>query len=164
MSSRRSTQSHRSGHSSSHRSGGSRHSTTQVSNGFIFVNFPTIRNNGYNYVWPNILLIPLWQTTAQLIASLNTHRVNTLTELCRIERVAAVASEEDQILFQEPMTSAWTHYVTSHQLLNELRGLTRNYPICGELLDDAKWRVSNDPNSNRSWNYAWLCLAKIGDE
>ncbi|RDW79953.1 hypothetical protein BP6252_04591 [Coleophoma cylindrospora] len=104
------------------------------------------------------------QTTAQLIASLNTHRVNTLTELCRIERVAAESSSEDQILFQEPMTSAWTHYVTSHQLLNELRGLTRNYPICGALLDDAKWRVSNDPNSNRSWNYAWLCLAKIRDD
>ncbi|KAL3418804.1 hypothetical protein PVAG01_09025 [Phlyctema vagabunda] len=104
------------------------------------------------------------QSTAQLITSLNTHRINTLTELCRIERVAAAASPEDQLLFQEPMTQAWTHYVTSHQLLNELRGLTRNYPFSGDLLDDAKWRVSNDPDSNRSWNYAWLCLVKIQDD
>ncbi|CZT50973.1 uncharacterized protein RSE6_12050 [Rhynchosporium secalis] len=104
------------------------------------------------------------QSTAQLIESLNTHRVNTLTELCRIERVAASASEEDQLAFQEPMTSSWTYHVTSNNLLNELRGLTRNYTFSSECLDDAKWKVSNDPESNRSWNYAWLVLIKIRDE
>ncbi|KAM3075398.1 hypothetical protein ACMFMG_007163 [Clarireedia jacksonii] len=104
------------------------------------------------------------QSTAQLIDSLNTHRINTLTELCRIERFAAASSEEDQLLFQEPMTAAWTHYVTSNNLLNELRNLTPNYPFSNELLDDAKWRVSSDPNSNRSWNYAWLVLIKIQDD
>jgi len=62
------------------------------------------------------------------------------------------------------MTQAWTYYVNSHNLLNELRGLTRNYPFSNALLDDAKWRVSNDPASNRSWNYAWLVLVKIRDE
>jgi hypothetical protein len=62
------------------------------------------------------------------------------------------------------MTSAWTYYVTSNNLLSELRGLTRNYPFSSEMLDDAKWRVSNDPDSNRSWNYAWLVLIKIKDE
>ncbi len=100
----------------------------------------------------------------QLIESLNTHRVNTLTELCRIERVAATASTENQLAFQRPMTTAWTYYVTSNNLLNELRNLTRNYPFSSEALDDAKWRVSNDPESNRSWNYAWLVLIKIRDE
>ncbi len=104
------------------------------------------------------------QNTAQLIESLNTHRVNTLTELCRIERVAATASDEDALAFQEPMTSAWTYYVTSNNLLNELRGLTRNYPFSSEALDMAKWRVNNDPESNRSWNYAWLVLVKMRDE
>ncbi|PQE32815.1 hypothetical protein CJF32_00001292 [Rutstroemia sp. NJR-2017a WRK4] len=104
------------------------------------------------------------QNTAQLIESLNTHRINTLTELCRIERFAASSSEEDQILFQEPMTAAWTYYVTSNNLLAELRNLTVNYPFSNELLDDAKWRVSSDPNSNRSWNYAWLVLIKMQDD
>ena len=104
------------------------------------------------------------QSTAQLIESLNTHRINTLTELCRIERVAASASDEDAMAFQGPMTQAWTYYVTSNNLLSELRGLTRNYPFSSEALDDAKWRVSNDPESNRSWNYAWLVLVKMRDE
>ncbi|ESZ96604.1 hypothetical protein SBOR_2971 [Sclerotinia borealis F-4128] len=104
------------------------------------------------------------QNTAQLIESLNTHRVNTLTELCRIERIAATSNEEEMRLFQEPMTAAWTYYVTSNNLLNELRNLTRNYAFSSELLDDSKWRVSSDPNSNRSWNYAWLILIKIQDD
>ncbi|KAE8450269.1 hypothetical protein EG329_006697 [Mollisiaceae sp. DMI_Dod_QoI] len=104
------------------------------------------------------------QSTAQLIESLNTHRVNTLTELCRIERVAATASDEDQLAFQEPMTTAWHHYVNSNNLLNELRNLTRSYPFSSAALDDAKWRVSNDPQSNRSWNYAWLVLVKMRDD
>ena len=62
------------------------------------------------------------------------------------------------------MTSAWNHYVTSNNFLGELRGLTRSYPFSSALLDDAKWRVQNDPESNRSWNFAWLCLVKIRDE
>lgn len=81
--------------------------------------------------------------------------MNTLTELCRIERVAADSSEEDQLLFQGPMTQAWSYYVSSNNMLNELRGLTRNYPFSRDALDDAKYRVDNDPDSNRSWNYAW---------
>jgi hypothetical protein len=113
-----------------------------------------------------VLTIYVQQSTAQLIQSLNTHRINTLTELCRIERVAADpnTSEADQQAFQNPMTTAWNYYVSSNNMLNELRGLTRNYPFSSEALDDAKWRVSNDPESNRSWNYAWLVLAKMRDE
>ncbi|CAG8950073.1 hypothetical protein HYFRA_00008306 [Hymenoscyphus fraxineus] len=99
-----------------------------------------------------------------LIESLNTHRVNTLTELRRIERVAAEASDADAYAFQTPMTSAWTYYVTSNNLLSELRNLTRNYPFSSDMLDAAKWRVSNDPDSNRSWNYAWLVLVKTKDD
>ncbi|KAK6086039.1 hypothetical protein SCUP515_00399 [Seiridium cupressi] len=100
----------------------------------------------------------------QLIESLRTHRVNTLTELCRIEKVAASCeTEEDAIAFQEPMTSAWTYYV-QNQFLTELRGLTPNYPLSAEVVNEAVRRVRNDPDSNRSWNMAWLCLVKIRDD
>ncbi|KAK6087800.1 hypothetical protein SCUP234_01439 [Seiridium cupressi] len=100
----------------------------------------------------------------QLIESLRTHRVNTLTELCRIEKVAASCeTEEDAIAFQEPMTSAWTYYV-QNQFLTELRGLTPNYPLSAEVVNEAVRRVRNDADSNRSWNMAWLCLVKIRDD
>ncbi|KAH8661960.1 hypothetical protein BX600DRAFT_437392 [Xylariales sp. PMI_506] len=100
----------------------------------------------------------------QLIESLQTHRVNTLTELCRIERAAANCdTEEEAIAFQEPMTTAWTYYV-ENQFLTELRGLTPNYPFSADLIADAKNRVWTDPDSNRSWNMAWLCLIKIRDD
>ncbi|TGO86922.1 hypothetical protein BPOR_0266g00050 [Botrytis porri] len=104
------------------------------------------------------------ESTALLIESLNTHRVNTLTELCRIERKAAASNEEELLLIRDPLTAAWTYYVTSYNLLNELRNLTPNYTFSSDLLDDAKWRVSSDPNSDRSWNYAWLVLIKIYDD
>ncbi|KAJ3472615.1 hypothetical protein NLG97_g10845 [Lecanicillium saksenae] len=62
------------------------------------------------------------------------------------------------------MTRAWVHYVTSNQLLGELRGLTRGYPFCAELVSEAHARVRADPRSNRSWNLAWLCLVRIRDD
>ncbi|KAJ8067093.1 hypothetical protein OCU04_004471 [Sclerotinia nivalis] len=62
------------------------------------------------------------------------------------------------------MAAAWTYYVTSNNLLNELRNLTRDYGFSNDLLDDAKWRVSSDPASNWSWNYARLVLIKIHDD
>ena len=62
------------------------------------------------------------------------------------------------------MTAAWAYYVSSNQMLSELRGLTPNYPFCGEILAHAQLLVRNDPESNRSWNLAWLCLVKITDE
>ncbi|PNY23755.1 Uncharacterized protein TCAP_06296 [Tolypocladium capitatum] len=100
-----------------------------------------------------------------LVECLTTHRVNTLTELCRIERVAASCEDEaDARAFQEPMTAAWVHYVTSHQLLTELRGLTRSYPFSGDVVREAYLRVRGDPNSNRSWNLAWLCLKTMRDD
>lgn len=62
------------------------------------------------------------------------------------------------------MTAAWTYYVTSKQFLNELRGLTRSYPFCGSIVQDAYDRVRADPESNRSWNMAWLCLVKMQND
>ncbi|OIW31441.1 hypothetical protein CONLIGDRAFT_318458 [Coniochaeta ligniaria NRRL 30616] len=105
------------------------------------------------------------QSVRQLIESLETHRVNALTELCRIERVAAACdTEEDTRAFQGPMTAAWDYYVTTNQMLSELRGLTTEFPFCGDIVTDAQIRVRNDPDSNRSWNLAWLCLVKIIDD
>ncbi|KAK5437913.1 hypothetical protein LTR34_001460 [Exophiala xenobiotica] len=94
----------------------------------------------------------------QLIHSLRTHRVNTITELRRIEKIFAYL---DSAEVTEPMTTAWAHYVNSNNLLNELRGLTRTYPFSSECLDEAKSLVVRDPSSVRSWNYCWLVLVKM---
>ncbi|KAI1122228.1 hypothetical protein F5Y10DRAFT_78728 [Nemania abortiva] len=103
-------------------------------------------------------------STRQMIESLRNHTVNTLTELCRIERAAvACESEEEMQAFQEPLAAAWDNYVSSNQLLLELRGLTRNYPVSSSLVEEARLLVAEDPNSGRSWNMAWLCLVKIRD-
>ncbi|PKS09621.1 hypothetical protein jhhlp_004240 [Lomentospora prolificans] len=106
------------------------------------------------------------RSVRKLIESLETHRVNTLTELCRIERFAASCDDEDDArAFQGPMTAAWDYYVSSNQFLTELRGLTRSYPICSDIIYAAEVRVRSDPDSNRSWNLAWLLLRKmIGDD
>ncbi|MCJ1396347.1 hypothetical protein MMC18_009237 [Xylographa bjoerkii] len=98
---------------------------------------------------------------ASLIQSLRTHRVNTLIELRRIEKVFANLNTPD---VTEPMTSAWAHYVNSNNLLSELRGLTKNYPFSSECLDEAKWMVIGDPQSTRSWNYCWLVLQKAKNQ
>ncbi len=97
----------------------------------------------------------------RLIKALRTRQVNTLTELRRIEKLFASLNSAE---VTEPMTSAWAYYVNSNNLLNELRGLTRNYPFGSECLDEAKHRVVDDPASTRSWNYCWLLLTKIKNE
>lgn len=62
-----------------------------------------------------------------------------MTEIVRIEQIAATCDDEnDAVAFQRPMTEAWNYYVSSNQFLTELRGLTRNYPFSGHVLDDAK--------------------------
>ncbi|KAL1970253.1 hypothetical protein VTN77DRAFT_5413 [Rasamsonia byssochlamydoides] len=94
----------------------------------------------------------------QLIESLRTHRINNITDLRRVERIFA---HMDTAEVTEPMTRAWYHYVTSNNLLSELRNLTRNYPFSSECLDEAKMLVVGDPESSRSWNYCWLVLVKI---
>lgn len=96
-----------------------------------------------------------------MIRSLTTHKVNTLTELRRIEKIFASINSAD---VTEPMTSAWAYYVNSNNLLSELRALTKNYPFSSECLDEAKSQVISDPTSTRSWNYCWLVLTKIRKE
>ncbi|KAG7008503.1 hypothetical protein G7Y79_00005g016440 [Physcia stellaris] len=95
---------------------------------------------------------------AQLLSALRTHRVNTLTELRRIERIFSALNTPD---VKEPMTTAWAYYVNSNNLLNELRGLTKNYPFSSECIEEAKWQTTEDPASTRSSNYCWLVLSKI---
>ncbi|KAK4169622.1 hypothetical protein QBC43DRAFT_340274 [Cladorrhinum sp. PSN259] len=104
------------------------------------------------------------QSARQIIESLLTHRINTLTELCRAERFAATASQDEAQAFQEPMTAAWNYYVSSNQMLTELHGLTPNYPFSNDIYTHAQQLVRNDPESNRSWNFAWLVLQKIVDD
>lgn len=93
--------------------------------------------------------------------SLRTHKVNTITELRRIEKIFAFLDSEE---VTQPMTAAWAHYVNSNNLLSELRGLTRKIPFSSECLDEAKALVVNDPTSVRSWNYCWLVLIKMEKE
>ncbi|KAF2689521.1 hypothetical protein K458DRAFT_329981 [Lentithecium fluviatile CBS 122367] len=97
----------------------------------------------------------------QMIAALQSHQVNTLVELRRIEKLFAQLGSPD---VAAPMTAAWSYYVNSHSLLTELRGLTKNYPFSSECLEEAKRRVYSDPESNRSWNFCWLVLSKVGND
>ena len=79
-----------------------------------------------------------------LITALNEHRINTIGELRRIERIFATLGSSD---LTQPITSAFkmlesalsfesvhchssgVYYVNSDSLLTEMRGLTRNYPF-----------------------------------
>lgn len=63
-----------------------------------------------------------------------------------------------------PLTAAWTRYVTSNQLLLELRGMTRNYPLCSEMIHEAHTRALAGPLAGRSWNLAWLVLQEMREE
>ncbi|KAK2606269.1 hypothetical protein QQS21_003317 [Conoideocrella luteorostrata] len=122
--------------------------------------FPQVMPSRRSTTWK-----PPQPSTAQLIEALNSHRINTLTELVRIERIAAACTSPSEAqAFQSPMTAAWIHYVTSHQLTTELRNLTPNYPLTADVMREAYSRVRSDPAANRSWNLAWLCLMKVKDD
>jgi hypothetical protein len=97
----------------------------------------------------------------ETILALQQHRINTLSSLRHVELAFAALNTPD---VAEPMTAAWTYYVSSHSLLTELRALTRDYPFSSHCVEEAKRRVYADPNSNRSWNLAWLVLRKIKDD
>ncbi|KAI4123766.1 MAG: hypothetical protein LQ338_005115 [Usnochroma carphineum] len=84
----------------------------------------------------------------RLIRSLRSHTINTLPELRRIERIFSALNAPDTA---EPMKNAWIYFVDSNSLLNELRGLTRNYPFSSECLDEAKARVSRGGGGNLCW-------------
>ncbi|KAF2753522.1 hypothetical protein EJ05DRAFT_490206 [Pseudovirgaria hyperparasitica] len=123
--------------------------------------FPTSRQAIYPPN-PDIPTFPKTQSEVdQLVHSLRTHRVNTLVELRRIEKVFASLSGHAAADVGQSMTAAWSHYVNSHALLSELRAITKNYPFSSAAIEDAKRRVYADPQSNRSWNFCWLVLHKI---
>lgn len=94
----------------------------------------------------------------ETILALQQHRINTLPSLRRVEIAFAALNNPD---VAEPMTAAWTYYVSSRSLLTELRALTRSYPFSLHCVEEAKRRAYADPESNRSWNLAWLVLRKI---
>ncbi|OAX83981.1 hypothetical protein ACJ72_01663 [Emergomyces africanus] len=98
------------------------------------------------------------QNKENLINALRTHRINTITELRRAERALA---QDDPAEATEPLSEAWRYYVYSNNLLNELRGLTKNYPFSSECLDDAKVLTVSDLKNSHSGNFCWLVLLKI---
>ncbi|QKX57139.1 uncharacterized protein TRUGW13939_04247 [Talaromyces rugulosus] len=112
------------------------------------------------------------QDVKTLLTLLRTPRVNTLTELRRIERNLIPAKINPSLdnnstipnEIVEPLASAWLNYVYSNNLLSELRNLTRSCMFSSELLDEAKMLVTADPDSGQSWNFAWLVLNKIENE
>lgn len=97
----------------------------------------------------------------ETILALQQHRINTIPSLRHVELAFAALNTPD---VAEPMTAAWTYYVSSHSLLTELRSLTRSYPFSSHCVEEAKRRIYADPESNRSWNLAWLVLRKIKDD
>ncbi|KAL8639959.1 MAG: hypothetical protein Q9228_003073 [Teloschistes exilis] len=94
---------------------------------------------------------------ALLLRSLNAHSINTLPELRRIERIFAALNAPDT---KQPMKAAWVYYVNYHNLLNELRGMTRQYPFSSECLDDAKRRVAQGGGTSQG-NLCWQVLMKV---
>jgi hypothetical protein len=99
----------------------------------------------------------------QMKQTLRDRRVNTLTELRRIERVL-VSLPTFMSEHLRDLEDSFGFYVSSNNFLQELRGISRQYPFSTELLEDAKSRVYHDPTSTRSWNLAWLLLVKIKAE
>lgn len=104
-----------------------------------------------------------------IVDALSSRRINTLTELRRMERILLAAVQPHVTNLRESslvgvLASAWLNYVQNNNLLNELRNLTRDYPFSSELLDEAKALVMAAPERSHSWNFAWLVLAKIEEE
>ena len=104
-----------------------------------------------------------------VVDALSSRRINTLTELRRMERIL-VATVQPHVRDQRDhplvtlLANAWLNYVENNNLLSELRNLTRDYPFSSELLDEAKELVKADPDRGRSWNFAWLALVKIEEK
>ncbi|EED19260.1 hypothetical protein TSTA_025760 [Talaromyces stipitatus ATCC 10500] len=104
-----------------------------------------------------------------VVDALSSRRINTLTELRRMERILLTAIQPHVTDLRESslvgvLATAWLNYVQNHNLLSELRNLTRNYPLSSVMLDEAKSLVMNDPERSHSWNFAWLVLTKIEEE
>ncbi|KAF5015533.1 hypothetical protein F66182_13105, partial [Fusarium sp. NRRL 66182] len=99
------------------------------------------------------------RTIQSIVDALSSRRINTLTELRRMERILLAAIQPHVTDLRESslvgvLAAAWSEYVQNNNLLSELRNLTRSYPFSSELLDEAKALVMTDPERSRSWNYA----------
>ncbi|EEA26861.1 hypothetical protein PMAA_017750 [Talaromyces marneffei ATCC 18224] len=104
-----------------------------------------------------------------IVDALSSRRINTLTELRRMERILLAAVQPHvtdlrESSLVEVLASTWLNYVQNNNLLSELRNLTRDYPFSSELLDEAKGLVMADPERTQSWNFAWLVLVKIDEK
>ncbi|KAI5814010.1 hypothetical protein BZA77DRAFT_225562, partial [Pyronema omphalodes] len=123
----------------------------------------------YNYPATNPTVSTL--STAEITCHLSTlrgHLVNTLTGLRFIEKQllpylslypSYTSYPSSNASIMQELRNAWLYYVDTN-FLNELRGLTRQYPFSEELFQDARGRIDNNP---RSWNMAWAML-KVMEE
>ncbi|KAL8906274.1 MAG: hypothetical protein Q9171_006334 [Xanthocarpia ochracea] len=95
-----------------------------------------------------------------LLQSLRSHTINTLPALRRTERLIASLppSTPNKSEITKALNEAWIYYVDYHSLLNELRGLTKNYPFSESCLEEAKNGVSKGQG-----NYCYGVLKRIKD-
>ncbi|KAL8866539.1 MAG: hypothetical protein Q9174_006245, partial [Haloplaca sp. 1 TL-2023] len=96
-----------------------------------------------------------------LLRSLRAHNINTLSELRRIERLFSALNAPDT---EQPMREAWTYYVDSNTLLNELRGLTKTYPFGEGCLDEAKNRVNGNGGNGSQGGKCFKVLKEIREK
>ncbi|KAI4261372.1 MAG: hypothetical protein L6R42_003430 [Xanthoria sp. 1 TBL-2021] len=96
-----------------------------------------------------------------LLHSLRSRTINTLPALRRTERLIASLppSTPNKPEIAKALNEAWIYYVDYHSLLNELRGLTKNYPFSESCLEEAKRGVSKG-----SGNYCYGVLRRVKDQ
>jgi hypothetical protein len=132
----------------------------------LFYSHPDV----YTYpVMHSTVLAPSTTEITRHLSTLRGHLVNTLTGLRYIEKqllpslpshpsYPSYPSSHPTII--QEMSNAWSYYVDTN-FLNELRGLTKQYPFSEELFRDARGRVNND---TRSWSMAWVMLRVMEEE
>ncbi|KAK2600413.1 hypothetical protein N8I77_009949 [Diaporthe amygdali] len=103
------------------------------------------------------------RSVRRIIESLQSHSVNTLTELVRVERIAATCDESDAVAFQGPMTEAWSHYLSTSLSLTDLSpsirsDSTSSHPICSHLASQGP-AASGDTDT---WTLNMSCVPLPG--
>ncbi|KAL8852052.1 MAG: hypothetical protein Q9221_003077 [Calogaya cf. arnoldii] len=95
-----------------------------------------------------------------LLHSLRSHTINTLPALRRTERLIASlpTSHPQKPEIAKALHEAWIYYVDYHHLLNELRGLTKNFPFSESCLEEAKRGTSKG-----SGNYCYGVVKRVRD-